>query len=85
MGKALSGELSCPCDRSCYFFIFIYFFFFFIKDVTFAHFGDSCNGDFAVGTNQFNDDGQHPIEGKGISMFDVDDDYKIVYHRANLG
>ena len=19
MGKALSGELSCPCDRSCYF------------------------------------------------------------------
>ena len=27
MGKALSGELSCPCDMSCYFF----FCFFFIK------------------------------------------------------
>ena len=22
MGKALSGELSCPCDRSCYDFLF---------------------------------------------------------------
>ena len=22
MGKALSGELSCPCDRSCFTFIF---------------------------------------------------------------
>ena len=21
MGKALSGELSCPCDRSCFFFL----------------------------------------------------------------
>ena len=27
MGKALSGELSCPCYRSCFFF----FFFFFVK------------------------------------------------------
>ena len=22
MGKALSGKLSCPCDRSCFFFLF---------------------------------------------------------------
>ena len=21
MGKALSGELSCPCDKSCFFFL----------------------------------------------------------------
>ena len=21
MGKALSGKLSCPCDRSCYFYM----------------------------------------------------------------
>ena len=23
MGKALSGELSCPCDRSCYYGVII--------------------------------------------------------------
>ena len=28
---------------------------------------------------------QHPIEAEGISLFDVDDDYKIVYHRPNVG
>ena len=26
MGKALSGELSCPCDRSCFFFSFFFLF-----------------------------------------------------------
>ena len=24
MGKALSGELSCLCDRSCFFFLIIF-------------------------------------------------------------
>ena len=27
----------------------------------------------------------HPIKVEGISLFDVDDDYKIVYHRPNVG
>ena len=58
----------------------------FLADVTFAHFGDSaCNGDYAIATNDANDDGQHPIEAEGTSLFDVDDDYKIVYHRPNVG
>ena len=39
MGKALSGELSCPCDRSC-FFLFFYFdvFFYFIFIIFFIFF-----------------------------------------------
>ena len=58
----------------------------FVSDVTFAHFGDSaCLGDYAVGSNKGNDDGQHPVEAEGIQFYDVDDDYKIIYHRPNIG
>ena len=54
--------------------------------MTFAHFGDSaCLGDYAVGSNKGNDDGQHPIEAEGVKFYDVDDDYKIIYHRPNIG
>ena len=59
---------------------------YFILDVTFAHYGDTaCRGDYAIGTNPGNDDGQHPVETEGITLYDVDDDYKIVYHRPNIG
>ena len=33
--------------------------------------------------NKGNDDGQHPIEAEGIQFYDVDEDYKIIYHRPN--
>ena len=57
-----------------------------LSDITFAHFGGSaCLGDYAVATNGMNDDLQHPIESEGITFDNVDDDYKIVYHRPNTG
>ena len=57
-----------------------------ITDVTFAHYGGSaCNGDYAIATNKKNDDGQHPVEIEQVTLYDVDDDYKVVYHRPNIG
>ena len=54
-------------------------------DVTFAHYGDSaCKGDYAVATNGKNDDLQHPIESEGIIFDDVQEDFKIIYHRPNV-
>ena len=39
MGKALSGELSCPFDRFCYLFmLFIYFFFIYLFIYLFIYF-----------------------------------------------
>ena len=57
-----------------------------ISDITFAHFGPSlCGGAYCIATNVNNDDGQHPVEAKQIAMYSVKDDYKIVYHRPNIG
>ena len=44
-----------------------------------------CNGDYAIATSGKNDDGQHPVELEQISLYDVEDDYKVVYHRPNIG
>ena len=56
----------------------------YILDVTFAHFGSSpCLGDYAVATSGMNDDLQHPVESEGILFDDVEENYKIIYHRPN--
>ena len=71
-----------------YLFIFYLFLFIFclLTDVTFAHFGSSaCWGDYILATNAGNDDGQHPVEAEGTALFGVENDYKIVYHRPNIG
>ncbi|XP_070541075.1 fibrocystin-L-like [Ptychodera flava] len=59
----------------------------YITDVTFAHFGDHCNGkiDKAFMTNPSNGDAHHPIVAEGINFVDVDDGCEVFIHRPNLG
>ena len=35
--------------------------------------------------NKGNDNGQHPIEAEGVKFYEVDEDYKIIYHIPNTG
>ena len=57
-----------------------------ISDVTFAKYGKtSCKNNYAVTTNKANDDLQHPIWSERITFLDVDTNYKIIYHRPNVG
>lgn len=56
-----------------------------LSDVTFAKYTTtSCKTNYAVSTNNGNDDGQHPIESTAITLIDVDHSNKIVYHRPNV-
>lgn len=53
---------------------------------TFAKYeSTSCKTNYAVGTNNGNDDGQHPIEADTTTLIDTPHSNKIVYHRPNVG
>lgn len=55
-----------------------------MKNVTFAHFGESCSGrDYAISTNQMNDDCQHPMTIVNSALVDVDTHSKVWIHRPN--
>ena len=58
-----------------------------IDSVTFAHFGvTKCSSyrDYAIASNIFNDDGQHPIVTKNIFLHNVDQFSKVFIHRPNI-
>jgi len=58
------------------------------KNITFVHFKEQCNGahrDYAIATNKKNDDGQHQVFFKSISLIDVDIGSKVFIHRPNIG
>ena len=57
-----------------------------VDNVTFAHFGIKCNGqrDYAISSNEKNDDGQHPMDLSNIQLHDVDNSSKVWIHRPNI-
>ncbi|XP_060603397.1 fibrocystin-L-like isoform X3 [Ruditapes philippinarum] len=57
-----------------------------ISDVTFAKYGQTaCKNNYAVTTNEANDDLQHPMTSERTTLIDVDSSHKIIYHRPNVG
>jgi hypothetical protein len=59
----------------------------YVQNVTFSDFGMSCNNsrNYALSTNQRNDDGQHPVIFKNIFLNNVDVESKVWMHRPNRG
>ncbi|XP_060573258.1 fibrocystin-L-like isoform X2 [Ruditapes philippinarum] len=56
-----------------------------MNNVTFAKYkSSSCKSNFGISTNANNDDGIHPIESKEVTLIDVDETNKIIYHRPNV-
>ena len=57
----------------------------YVQNVTFSDFGMSCNNsrNYALSTNQHNDDGQHPVVFKNIFLNNVDVESKVWMHRPN--
>ncbi|KAL3886654.1 hypothetical protein ACJMK2_026634, partial [Sinanodonta woodiana] len=54
--------------------------------VTFAHFQTSCSTqtDFAIATNEENDDGNHPLIIERATLVSVDEARKVFIHRPNF-
>lgn len=57
-----------------------------IRDVTFASFGEACDGhrDIAIMSNPVIGDIMHPITVQGITKFDVDEDSVLFYTVPSL-
>ncbi|KAL3885610.1 hypothetical protein ACJMK2_025660 [Sinanodonta woodiana] len=57
-----------------------------VSDVTFAYFQTSCTNqtDFAIATNEGNDDGNHPLIIERATLVSVDDALKVFIHRPNI-
>ncbi|KAL3886657.1 hypothetical protein ACJMK2_026637 [Sinanodonta woodiana] len=58
-----------------------------VSNVTFAHFQTSCSTqtDFAIATNEANDDGNHPLIIERATLVSVDDARKVFIHRPDIG
>ena len=55
------------------------------ENLTVTNFNSQCGArNYFISTNKFNDDGQHPVMVKNITMYGVDDSSKVWIHRPNL-
>jgi hypothetical protein len=57
-----------------------------VENVTFSHFKQQCNGSraYVLVSNPRNEDGQHEVEFRQISLFEVDYESKVFIHRPDL-
>ncbi|RMZ97180.1 fibrocystin-L, partial [Brachionus plicatilis] len=55
------------------------------ENLTFTNFNAKCGiRNYAISTNKYNDDGQHPLMMKNIHIYGVENSSKIWIHRPNL-